>query len=68
MLKTGIAAAVLLLISGCTTLMGPPEAPPAPSNAELEENARLKAEADALRQALDQKKAELETLKAATQQ
>ncbi|TLS67089.1 S-adenosyl-L-homocysteine hydrolase [Mariprofundus erugo] len=48
--------------------MGPPEAPPAPSNAELEENARLKAEADALRQALDQKKAELETLKAATQQ
>jgi len=67
MLKTGLAIAVLLLVSGCSTLMGPPAEPAQPSSVEQAENARLKAEAAALRQALKEKKAELEALKAASE-
>ncbi|PIW51632.1 MAG: S-adenosyl-L-homocysteine hydrolase [Zetaproteobacteria bacterium CG12_big_fil_rev_8_21_14_0_65_54_13] len=47
--------------------MGPPAEPAQPSSVEQAENARLKAEAAALRQALKEKKAELEALKAASE-
>lgn len=69
MLKTGIAFSVLLLVSGCSTLMGPPAEDMATQQTSQEqaENARLKAESAALRQALKQKKAELEAMKASTQ-
>jgi len=68
MLKTGIAFSVLLLVSGCSTLMGPPEdVTTQQTSQEQAENARLKAESAALRQALKQKKAELEAMKASTQ-
>jgi len=69
MLKTGIAIAVLLLVSGCSTLMGPPPDEAAQQTSmEQTENARLKAEAAALREALKQKKAELEAMQTAAPQ
>jgi len=67
MLKTGLTIAVLLLVSGCSTLMGPPAEPVQQNSMEQAENARLQAESAALRQALKEKKAELEALKAASE-
>lgn len=64
MLKTGIAIATLLLVSGCSSLMGPP--PVDTASAYRAENSRLKAESAALRQALKEKNAELKALQSTT--
>jgi len=63
MLKTGIAIATLLLVSGCSSLMGPPVDT---ASAYRAENSRLKAESAALRQALKEKNAELKALQSTT--
>jgi len=63
MLRTGLFTLMLLLVSGCSTFIGDEPGPAEQSGMDQPQHEQLKTEAAALRQAVQQRQAELDRLK-----
>jgi len=63
MLRAGLFTLVLLLMSGCATFIGDEPGQAEQTNIDQSQNNQLRTEAEALRQAVQQRQAELNRLK-----
>ena len=66
MLKTGLSILVLVVMSGCATIIGDKPEQTDQISIEQSRNAQLKTEAAALREAVQQKQDELNRLQSGT--
>jgi len=64
MLRTGLSVLVLLLMSGCASIIGDEPGTVEETSATQTQNEQLRTEAAALRQAVSQRQEELDRLKA----